>query len=46
MLGALAEIKEHTGTQFCPQVVAALEEVWRKEPGVFGAEAMKPVRVA
>src|SRR2546427_3885528 len=46
MLGALAEIREHTGTQFCPHVVAALEELWRKEPGVFGAEPMKPVRVA
>jgi hypothetical protein len=46
MLGALAEIREHTGTQFCPRVVAALEELWRKEPGVFGVEAMKPVRVA
>jgi HD domain/MASE9 len=45
-LGALAEIRAHTGTQFCPSVVAALEELWRKEPGVFGAEAMKPVRVA
>jgi hypothetical protein len=46
MLGALAEIREHTGTQFCPRVVAALEELWRKEPAAFGAEPMKPVRVA
>ncbi len=46
MLGALAEIREHTGAQFCPRVVAALEELWRKEPGAFGAEPMKPVRVA
>jgi len=46
ILGALAEIRAHTGTQFCPNVVAALEELWRKEPGVFGAEAVKPVRVA
>jgi hypothetical protein len=46
MLGALAEIRAHTGTQFCPQVVAALEEVWRKDPGVFGAEPAKPIRVA
>jgi hypothetical protein len=35
MLAALAEIREHAGTQFCPRVVAALEEMWRKEPGVF-----------
>ena len=46
MLGALAEIREHSGTQFCPRVVAALEELWRKEPGIFGAESAKPVRVA
>ncbi len=46
MLGALAEIRAHTGTQFCPNVVAALEELWRKEPGDFTAEAFKPVRVA
>ncbi len=46
MLGALAEIRAHTGTQFCPTVVAALEELWRKEPSVFGAEPVKPVRVA
>jgi HD domain/MASE9 len=46
MLSALAEIQAHTGTQFCPKVVAALEEVWRKEPGVFTGEAFKPVRVA
>jgi hypothetical protein len=46
MLGALAEIRAHTGTQFCPNVVAALEDLWRKEPGVFTGEALKPVRVA
>ena len=46
MLGALAEIREHSDTQFCPRVVAALEDLWRKEPGVFAAEPVKPVRVA
>ena len=46
MLGALAEIRAHAGTQFCPRVVAALEELWRKEPDVFVAEPVKPVRVA
>jgi HD domain len=45
-LGALAEIRAHTGTQFCPRVVAALEELWRSEPGVFGAELLKQPRVA
>jgi putative nucleotidyltransferase with HDIG domain len=46
MLAALAEIREHSGTQFCPHVVAALEELWRKEPGTFGVEPARPVRVA
>jgi HD domain/MASE9 len=39
MLAALAEIREHAGTQFCPRVVAALEELWRKEPEIFGPAA-------
>jgi len=46
ILGALAEIRAHGGTQFCPRVVAALEELWRTEPSVFGAETAKPARVA
>jgi hypothetical protein len=37
MLAALAEIREHAGTQFCPRVVSALEELWRREPAVFAA---------
>jgi hypothetical protein len=45
-LGALAEIRAHTGTQFCPRVVAALEELWRTEPSVFGAELLNQPRVA
>ena len=35
MLAALAEIRAHAGTQFCSRVVAALDELWRREPGVF-----------
>ena len=35
MLAALAEIRAHSGTQFCPQVVAALEELWRRDPALF-----------
>jgi HD domain len=45
-LGALAEIRAHTGTQFCPRVVAALEELWRSEPNIFGPELLKQPRVA
>jgi HD domain-containing protein/MASE9 protein len=35
MAAALAEIREHSGTQFCPRVVSALERLWRREPGLF-----------
>jgi HD domain len=35
MAAALAEIREHGGTQFCPRVVAALDRVWRKQPELF-----------
>jgi len=35
MAAALAEIREHAGTQFCPRVVAALERLWRREPALF-----------
>jgi len=38
MLAALAEIRAHAGTQFCPRVVKALEELWRREPKLFMQE--------
>jgi hypothetical protein len=38
MLAALAEIRAHAGTQFCPRVVKALEELWRREPKLFTPE--------
>jgi hypothetical protein len=38
MLAALAEIRAHAGTQFCPRVVDALEELWRREPRVLTPE--------
>jgi HD-GYP domain-containing protein (c-di-GMP phosphodiesterase class II) len=38
MLAALAEIRAHAGTQFCPKVVKALEEMWRREPKLFTPE--------
>jgi putative nucleotidyltransferase with HDIG domain len=39
---ALAEIREHTGTQFCPGVVAALEYLWAQDPQRLG---LQPVRL-
>jgi HD-GYP domain-containing protein (c-di-GMP phosphodiesterase class II) len=35
MPAALAEIRAHAGTQFCPRVVEALEDLSRKEPKLF-----------
>jgi putative nucleotidyltransferase with HDIG domain len=35
---AIAEIRRHTGTQFCPGVVAALEQVYREEPALLGRD--------
>jgi hypothetical protein len=35
MAAALAEIRAHAGTQFCPSVVAALDKLWRREPRLF-----------
>ena len=32
LIAALAEINEHAGTQFCPDVVAALGRLWRTTP--------------
>jgi putative nucleotidyltransferase with HDIG domain len=32
---AMEEIQGHTGTQFCPRVVAALQQVYREEPYVL-----------
>jgi putative nucleotidyltransferase with HDIG domain len=40
---ALEEIRAHAGTQFCPRVVAALEDVYREEPQVLGAVHLRAV---
>ena len=41
-LAALAEIREHMGTQFCPRVVAALEELARREPALLAGDPAAP----
>jgi putative nucleotidyltransferase with HDIG domain len=44
---ALDEIRANAGTQFCPAVVAALEQVAREEPGLVGTPPpLRAVRVA
>jgi putative nucleotidyltransferase with HDIG domain len=42
---AFVELREHTGTQFCPRVIEALEAVLVEEPSVLGAE-LRVVSVA
>ena len=44
-LAALAEIREHAGTQFCPTVVAALEELSRSEPALLAGEPIAAARM-
>jgi HD-GYP domain-containing protein (c-di-GMP phosphodiesterase class II) len=34
---ALDEMLVHSGTQFCPKVVAAMERLYREEPALLGA---------
>jgi putative nucleotidyltransferase with HDIG domain len=38
-LAALAEIRTHAGTQFCPHVVAALDTLWSNHPHLLDAPA-------
>jgi HD-GYP domain-containing protein (c-di-GMP phosphodiesterase class II) len=36
---AFAEIRDHSGTQFCPRVVAALARLYRERPELLEPEA-------
>jgi putative nucleotidyltransferase with HDIG domain len=40
---ALDELRAHTGTQFCPKVIAALESLYREQPQVLGAAVLRAV---
>ena len=46
LLAALQEVRENSGSQFCPTVVAALERVFREEPHVFGVGYLRAVASA
>jgi len=46
LLAALQEVRENSGSQFCPTVVAALERVFREEPHVFGVGHLRAVASA
>jgi putative nucleotidyltransferase with HDIG domain len=43
LVAAIQEIREHTGSQFCPTVVRALEEVFHQEPHVLGVGYLRAV---
>ncbi len=40
---AMEEMRAHAGSQFCSQVVAALERIYREQPGVLGAVVLRAV---
>jgi HD-GYP domain-containing protein (c-di-GMP phosphodiesterase class II) len=40
---AMEELRTHAGTQFCPNVVAAMEAVYREESVLLGAAALRAV---
>ncbi len=40
---AMEELRAHSGTQFCPQVLAALEAVYREEPALLGTATLHAV---
>jgi putative nucleotidyltransferase with HDIG domain len=43
MREALAEITAHAGTQFCPKVVDALEQIYSEQPELFAAPDLRVV---
>jgi HD-GYP domain-containing protein (c-di-GMP phosphodiesterase class II) len=43
LAAALDELRAHTGTQFCPKVIAAVETLWREHPEVLGAGRLQIV---
>jgi putative nucleotidyltransferase with HDIG domain len=42
-LAALEELRTHAGTQFCPRVVAALDDVFRKQPEILTGFMLRAV---
>ena len=40
---AFQELRAETGTQFCPLVIDALEQVLREEPELLGVEPLRAV---
>ncbi|MGE5689984.1 MAG: HD-GYP domain-containing protein [Pseudomonadota bacterium] len=42
-LAALAEIRANAGSQFCPRVVKALDDVWSRTPGLLARPQVEPL---
>ncbi|HKP19666.1 MAG TPA: HD domain-containing phosphohydrolase [Gaiellaceae bacterium] len=40
---AMEELRAHAGTQFCPQVIAALDALYREQPQVLGAATLRAI---
>ncbi len=40
---AIEELRAHSGTQFCPQVIAALELIYREQPTLLVGTPRRPV---
>jgi HD-GYP domain-containing protein (c-di-GMP phosphodiesterase class II) len=40
---AMEELRAHSGTQFCPTVIAALEALYSEQPQMLGAAALRAV---
>ena len=40
---ALEELRAHAGTQFCPTVIEAMDAIYREQPRVLGATALRAV---
>jgi putative nucleotidyltransferase with HDIG domain len=43
LIAAMQEIREHTGSQFCPTAAGALEDVFHTEPHVLGVGYLRVV---
>jgi HD-GYP domain-containing protein (c-di-GMP phosphodiesterase class II) len=40
---AMEELRVHAGTQFCPTVIDTIEALYREQPQVLGAAALRAV---
>jgi putative nucleotidyltransferase with HDIG domain len=43
---AIAELRAHRGTQFCPEVIDALEQLYREQPTLLGHGELRSVSAA